>query len=365
LFWRHVVAASEQVETAGNLNYHENHMDTVFKKGFSFSGYERDLLSISRGDGTFLNISGVSGVDSISDGRGAIFADFDNDGDLDIFLTTAQGEAHYLFRNNIGQSNQHLRITLVGTTAGKDAWGAVVRLKGSNGIQTKVKAGGAAFLSQNDPRLLFGLGQTQQVEWLEVTWPGGDVTRLENLEAGQSIRIVEGDDGYEPVTEQVFNLVDPIDPQEQFLSLLGFRTGDIFPDLALSSPTGESRSLLQVLRPGRKTLINLWATWCVPCAKEMPELQALFPSLTAAGVDLVGVSVDLDTAGAVPGMVSKREVTYPILITDEAGMETLYPTGQATVPVSILLDPQGRVLEIFPGWSAKTEQALRNLAELN
>jgi thiol-disulfide isomerase/thioredoxin len=364
LFWRHVVAASEQVETAGNQEYHEDHMATVFKKGFSFSGYERDLLSISRGDGTFLNISGVSGVDSISDGRGSVMADFDNDGDLDIFLTTAQGEAHYMFRNNIGNSNQHLRVTLVGTTAGTDAWGAVVRIKGPTGVQTKVKAGGAAFLSQNDPRLLFGLGQTRQIEWLEVTWPGGGVTRLENLEAGQSIRIVQGDDGYKKVTEQAFNLVDPLDPQEQFLSLLGFRKGEMFPDLDLTSPSGESRSMQQVLRPGRKTLVNLWATWCVPCAKEMPELQALYPSLGAAGVDLVGVSVDLDTAGAVSGMVSKREVTYPILITDENGLESLYPTGQATVPVSILLDEDGTVLEIYPGWSAKTERALRKLAGL-
>ena len=73
----------------------------------------------------------------------------------------------------------------------------------------------------------------------------------------------------------------------------------------------------------------------------------------------------MDTAAAVAGMIAKRKVTYPIFITDEAGMDRLYPTGQATVPVSILLDEDGTVLDIFPGWSAKTEAALRELAGLN
>ncbi len=52
--------------------------------GFSFSGYERDQLMLNLGEGKFLDISGVSGMDSITDGRGAVFADFDNDGDLDV-----------------------------------------------------------------------------------------------------------------------------------------------------------------------------------------------------------------------------------------------------------------------------------------
>ena len=108
-----MVAAAEEVEDAGNERYHDNHMGAIFGEGFSFSGYERDLLALNLGDGTFLDISGVSGVDSISDGRGSVFADFDNDGDADIFLTTVQGEAHYLFRNNVGSANGFLRVELV------------------------------------------------------------------------------------------------------------------------------------------------------------------------------------------------------------------------------------------------------------
>ena len=129
--------------------------------GFSFSGYERNLLSMNVGQGRYVDISGVSGADSISDGRGSVFADLDNDGDSDIFLTTAQGEAHYLFRNNVGNRNGFVRVDLVGTRGAADAFGAVVRVKMSAGIQTRIKAGGSGFLSHHDSRLLFGYSRIE------------------------------------------------------------------------------------------------------------------------------------------------------------------------------------------------------------
>ena len=57
-----MVAAEEREETAGSDAYQDNHMAAIFKEGFSFSGYERDLLALNRGDGTYLNISGVTAM---------------------------------------------------------------------------------------------------------------------------------------------------------------------------------------------------------------------------------------------------------------------------------------------------------------
>ena len=81
----------------------------MFGQGFSFSGYERDPLYLNLGGKTFTDISGVSGIDSITDGRAGVFADFDNDGDLDVFSTTIQNQVHLLFRNNVGQNNNYVR----------------------------------------------------------------------------------------------------------------------------------------------------------------------------------------------------------------------------------------------------------------
>jgi len=356
-----VVAASEKVEQAGSEGYHENHMAAIFKEGFSFSGFERDLLAMNLGDGTFLDISGVSGADSISDGRGTVFADFDNDGDTDIFLTTAQREAHYLFRNEVGNDNGFLRIDLVGVQSGRDAFGAVVRVKTSAGVQTKIKSGGGSFLSHHDPRLLFGLGDEGQAEWVEVVWPNGASRRFEAVPAGSSIRVVQGDAAYETVAEERFRLVDPLQRDRTFLAGLGFQEGERFPDLALETTAGKTSSLHSLLRPGRSTLVNLWATWCVPCASEIPELQKIYTDLAGAGVDLVGVSVDLDTAGNVPEYIRSRGVTYPVYVTDEAALDALYPRGEAVVPLTLLLDDHGMILEIHRGWSEGTETALHRL----
>ena len=153
----------------------------VFEEGFSFSGYERDPLYLNTGAKKFIDISGVSGLDSITDGRAGVFADFDNDGDTDVFMTTIQGEAHLLFRNNVGQEGRHLRVMLEGDRAtGRDAYGAVVRVKTSQGTLTKVKSGGSGFVSQHDPRLLFGLGGDERAQEVEVTWPGGGAAIASN-----------------------------------------------------------------------------------------------------------------------------------------------------------------------------------------
>lgn len=355
------MAASERAEQAGSEQYHEDHMGAIFKKGFSFSGYERNLLSMNVGQGRYVDISGVSGADSISDGRGSVFADLDNDGDPDIFLTTAQGEAHYLFRNNFGNRNGFIRVDLVGTRGAADAFGAVVRVKMSAGIQTRLKAGGSGFLSHHDSRLLFGLGSDEHAEWVEVTWPGGAVQKFERVPSRSTIRIVEDLDEYELVAEKRLRLVDPLGADETFLAGLGIERGETFPDLNLRSTSGESVRLHELLRPERTLLVNLWATWCHPCAREMPELQRIYSDLDQAGIDLVGVSVDFDTADNVGPYVREMKITYPIYTTDEAAMETLYPRGEATVPLTLLLDGQGRILEIHSGWSDASERAIHNL----
>ena len=182
------MASNAEAETAGNDEYRDNHMSAIHTEGLSFSGFERDYVSLNMGgvetvDGgtvsiRYFDISGISGADSISDGRGAMFADFDNDGDSDIFLVALQGNAHHLFRNNIGQDTNFLRIELEGTQSGRDAFGAIVRIKTSAGILTKVKSGGSGFLAQNDPRLLFGLGADNEAEWVEIKWPSGATQRL-------------------------------------------------------------------------------------------------------------------------------------------------------------------------------------------
>ncbi len=212
LYWRHVLASAEGLEKAGNEEYHGAQMGRIFKEGLSFAGSERDALFMNLGDGKFRDISALSEIDSISDGRGAIFADFDNDGDLDVVTTTSQRAACLLFRNNAGQENNFLRVTLEGTRSGRHAYGAIVRLKTSHGIQTRIQSAGSGFVSVHDPRLLFGLGADETAEWLEVTWPSGLKQRAGGIQARDSLKLKEGAEAAERVTESRFRLADPPGP---------------------------------------------------------------------------------------------------------------------------------------------------------
>ena len=379
------MASSAEAETASNDEYRDNHMSAIFTEGLSFSGFERDYVGLNLGGADaahsstgdpvsirYLAISGISGADSLSDGRGAAFADFDNDGDTDIFLVALQGSAHHLFRNNIGQDAGFLRIGLEGTRSGTDAFGAIVRVKTSAGILTKVKSGGAGFLGQHDPRLLFGLGSDTAAEWVEITWPGGATQRLDNVPTGASIRAIEGSAGAVATEtladEHRFSLVDPLPPEDALFAKLTINRAERMPDLSLESleslesPDGAATSLHEITAPGRRTLLNIWATWCIPCRKEMPELELLAPRLAAAGIDLVGLSIDTEqTRHRVVPFLDSLGITYPSYFADTDEVAALYRGANIFVPMSILLDENGRPARVFSGWSPQTEAALEEL----
>lgn len=357
-----MVAATEEQEKAGNDHYQSEHMNAIYQEGFSFSGYERDLLSWSQDGLEFLDISGVSGVDSISDGRGSLYADFDNDGDLDIFLVALQGDAHYLFRNNVGADHHFLRVTLVGSAegGGLDAFGAEVRLKTSQGIQTRVRTGGSGFLSQHDPRLLFGLGDDKAAEWMEVTWAGGQTQRWERVAAG-SYLLRQGRKQIERIHEPLSPLPDPTSEEDNLIALLTFGLGGRFPDLELTSQDGETTSLHELARAGKRTFINLWTTFCIPCRKEMPELQRLQGEFQAQGIQLLGISLDRDAVAAIPEFLERLGIDYPSYTGGADSIPRIYSGDEVQIPLSFLLDEEARVLQVFSGWSLETRDAIHTL----
>ena len=162
------------------------------KEGFSFSGYERDLVCLNTRDGKFLDISGASGADSISDGRDAVFLDYDDDGDLDIFLRAMHGPAHFLFRNEVGQRKKAVRVEILGTRSGRDAFGTVVRMGTSQGTLARLKSGGCGYLAQHDPRLHFGLGSAKTIDRVEVRWPNGNIEVWTGVEPNRIVTLTEG-----------------------------------------------------------------------------------------------------------------------------------------------------------------------------
>lgn len=122
--------------------------------------------------------------------RGAAYADIDNDGDLDLLLTTNGGPA-ILLRND-GTTNRSLRVRLSGTRSNRDGIGAVVTVSSGGEKQTQTLRSGSSYLSASELVLTFGLGKRTTVENIEIKWPSGQVDRLNNIAAGKSITVQEG-----------------------------------------------------------------------------------------------------------------------------------------------------------------------------
>ena len=331
----------------------------MFGQGFSFSGYERDPLYLNLNGKKFTDISGVSGIDSITDGRAGVFADFDNDGDLDVFSTTIQNQTHLLFRNNVGQDNNFLRVVLEGDgkTVSRDAFGSVVRVKTSAGIETKIKSGGSGFISQNDPRLLFGLGKDARAESIAVTWANGAVEKFAGDTAANSTLVLkQGSGRIETVILAKSNLPNPLTKAEIFAQTLKIKIGEPLPDFAVKTMNGAASSMRKNFKPGRQTLVNIWATWCIPCAKEMPELEKMRTKLAANKVDLIGLNVDAEKNANIKGYIAGKRVTYPVLVGGVTAIENIYATDELAVPLTILVNDKGIVTDLIPGWSAETQR---------
>jgi hypothetical protein len=143
------------------------------------------------GSGRFEEVAAKSGPEFATPrlGRGAAFADIDNDGYLDLLVMTNGGPA-VLFRNS-GGANHGLRIKLVGSKSNRDGVGAVVRVKNGAITQEQMLHGGG-YLSQNELVLTFGLGSAVKVENVEINWPSGQVDHLANVDADQLITVAEG-----------------------------------------------------------------------------------------------------------------------------------------------------------------------------
>jgi hypothetical protein len=127
-------------------------------------------------------------------GRGLAYADFDNDGDLDLVITANNGPAR-LLRNDNANQNDVLRLKLIGSKSNRDAIGAKVTLTSASGAAlTRMVKGGSSYLSQSELPLTFGLGKPGKAKnlRLEIVWPSDRKDSLTNVQPNQFLTIQEG-----------------------------------------------------------------------------------------------------------------------------------------------------------------------------
>jgi len=156
----------------------------------SLSGYEPACVLVNEGRLRFVNAAQAVGATDLLDGRAVALADLWNRGVLDVVVANQRGPL-LVYKNEVEPARSWLQLDLVGTRGNREAYGAIVRLESGGRVQCQAVLAASGFSSQNDRRLHFGLGDAQRADRVEVRWPSGAVTTLENVAAGQRLRVEE------------------------------------------------------------------------------------------------------------------------------------------------------------------------------
>ena len=366
----------------------------LIKSGRAFSGHERNCCFLNTGVARFANISAISGFDFPDDGRALALTDWDQDGDLDVWVGNRSGPQVRFLNNETNNGHHYLAVRLEGRECNRDAIGARVEVvakgerRGPNTHlstfdpqpQTLIKTlrAGDSYLGQSTKWLHFGLGDVDEIDELVVVWPGGGRERFDDVAVDRHYRIVQGSGKVEVWTQverrialSSSNLVGAAD-EDAARVFLAARAP--LPRLAY-----EDRQVGTVDLSGtrqRPLLVNLWASWCAPCRKELAQLTESSNSITGASLDVLALCVDGHGEPAVEPEAATRL------------LETLkfpFSTGRATVdlldrlqtihnalfdrhrplplPSSLLLDRDGRLAVIYKG-VVEVDQILSDVGAL-
>ena len=121
---------------------------------------------------------------------------------------------------------------------------------------------------------------------------------------------------------------------------------DLFPNFSWKDKDGKTTDFESF--KGKLTLVNFWATWCVPCKKELPDLVSLSTDVAGQNVKVLGISLDPGSSVSedVASFVRDNGITYPVIISSEDLEELL---GVRGIPMTFLIDANGKIVQSFFG----------------
>ncbi|MEM8683049.1 MAG: CRTAC1 family protein [Pseudomonadota bacterium] len=173
----------------------DGHLDIFHTNGWNslnpVDDFENDQsrLFIAQGDGTFVDEADPRGMSDIQQGRGVVCADFDNDGDVDIFMTNRGAQnSGALWRNeDPGNANNSLKVRLVGLPPNTSAANARIIVTVGGNAQMREITLGNNFTSQNPAEQVFGLGTATAADTVTVEWPDGTSQSYQNVPGGLAV----------------------------------------------------------------------------------------------------------------------------------------------------------------------------------
>jgi tetratricopeptide (TPR) repeat protein len=341
----------------------------MVRRGQSFSGYEPHCFFLNTRGTRFADLSALSGIDFPDDGRAAALTDWDLDGDLDLWILNRNGPQLRFLRNDIPVDHGFLALVLVGTTCNRDAIGARVEvvLKSAEAHSSLIKTlrAGDGFLAQSSKSLHFGLGKRPAVERVIVHWPGGQPETFSDLTPNRRYRLVQGSGEarvWKTPRRHVQLAAAPLRPSPVPAVRRHFLPVPVpLPRIEFRTFTGETQEA--AIGRGRPVLLNLWASWCMPCRAELKAWTAQEAALREVGVEILTLSVDglalsketepvdaqrfLETTGfPFSAGIALADVLDKLEILQQELFDYYFPFA---VPISFLIDERGMLSALYRG----------------
>lgn len=290
MYWRGAVRTDENLES-GFRNSKEWKTGTTEKFQIqgtdeqgrryvqSFSGHEPNKLFLNDGGVKFSDISALSGLDSDSDGRTFGLMDYDQDGWQDLALVNSNSPQLEIFRNQIHAHNinHSVAFRLVGgkrdaqpgsKMSNRDAFGAVVTVESGGKRYTRELRCGEGFATQNSRTMLIGLGETGEIDSVEIRWPSGKTQVLNDVQSGTINLVHEGGEHTSKPFEKPV-----VESKKSLISIANLK----IPGAPINKPV----------------VYVTMATWCPACKENLPQV-ALLKERFGDKFDFVGLPVDLD-----------------------------------------------------------------------
>lgn len=263
----------------------------MMDRGVSWSGHERNCVYMNKGDGTFVDVSGLSGCDFADDGRAVVYCDWDGDGDLDLWLRNRSAPQLRYMENRSPASGSSITIRLRGAKSNPDAVGARVTLSaGSQRIMRAVNCG-SGYLSQSTREIVLTRRAGSERATITVEWPSGQTQSAVAAEGAEILTWVEG---ATPVasTRTPRVLKGPLASRALSRGIAD-TTGRV---IVLRTPLMVPPSILTRCfngkLPARPTYLAIWAEWCNKCQGEIGEFAGGIEKLEAMGLDVLLLNAD-------------------------------------------------------------------------
>ena len=360
-FWRQVVAQSpSEAKPAHNYEEGWSALNELLRSDGTWSGYERNVFYANSGDGTFVDISAVVGLDFPEDSRAFALADFDQDGRLEVFLKNRNAPQLRIIKNIANNLPPSIAFHLRGIKSNRDAIGAVVTLETDSRRQTQVLRAGSGFLSQHSKEVFFGLGKAVSPVKVSILWPSGLRQEIHDLPANHTIWVEEGS---ENLRKEPFKKPPPVQTQTVPTPPLLPISAETWllapisaPEFSLHAFDGKTHTLSELR--GKPLLLNFWLLDSKSCRDNLELFNRMHARWSAKNLQLLTINTDDSTnSDRIRALVHDRRFSFPVLQAsdDTVGIyNILYRylfdrQRDMGLPTSFLINERGEIAKVYQG----------------